>query len=105
MREKEIGSYHTHLVVECRVARSTQNQALNAIIYLYNNILIIHLGEVKTLRPRDSKHLPTIHIPKELLKILSLLNGDSKLIVKILYGSGFKVSELLRLRGKGLESV
>ncbi len=56
MGEKEIGEYLTYLAVQKKVAPSTQNQALNSIIYLYKHILKIDLGEIQALRPRSSKH-------------------------------------------------
>ncbi|MHA1525931.1 MAG: integron integrase [Promethearchaeota archaeon] len=103
MGEKEIGEYLTYLAVKRKVAPSTQNQALNSIIYLYKYILKIDLGEIKRLRPRGSKHLPTVLTQKEVRKILSLLQGENKLMAKLLYGSGLRVSECLNLRIKDLD--
>jgi len=103
MGEKEIGEYLTHLAVDRNVAPKTQNQALNAIIYLYKYILKIDLGEINTLRPRESKHLPTVLTQKEVHNILSLLHGENKLMAKLLYGSGLRVSECMNLRIKDLD--
>lgn len=103
MGEKEIGDYLTYLTIKRKVSPSTQNQALNSIIYLYKYILKIDLGEIKRLRPRGSKHLPTVMTPKEVHKILSLLHGENKLMAKLLYGSGLRVSECLNLRIKDLD--
>ena len=103
MSEKEIGEFLTYLAIERKISPSTQNQALNAIIYLYKNILKNDLGEIKTLRPRGSKYLPTVLTPKEVHKILSLLHGENKLMGKLLYGSGLRVSECLQLRIKELD--
>jgi integron integrase len=103
MGEEEIGEFLTHLAVKKKVSPSTQNQALNAIIYLYKYILKVDLGEIKTLRPRGSKHLPTVLSPAEVSKILALLTGQVKLMAKLLYGSGLRVSEVLRLRVKDID--
>ena len=103
MGEKEIGEFLTYLAIERKISPSTQNQALNAIIYLYKYILKIDLGEIKTLRPRGYKHLPTVLTPKETHKILTLLYGENKLMAKLLYGSGLRVSECLKLRIKDLD--
>ncbi len=103
MGEIEIGEFLTYLAVERKVSPSTQNQALNAIIYLYKHILKKDLGEIKALRPRGSKHLPTVLNPKEAHKILSLLHGGNKLMAKLLYGSGLRVSECLNLLIKDLD--
>lgn len=103
MGEKEIGEYLTHLAVDRKVSPKTQNQALNAIVYLYKYILKIDLGDIKTLRPRDSKHLPTVLTQDEVHKILSLLYKENQLMAKLLYGSGLRVSECLSLRIKDLD--
>ena len=103
MGEKEIGEYLTYLAVEKNVAPATQNQALNSIIYLYKHILKIDLGEIQTLRPRSSKHLPVVLTPQEASKILTLLHGQNQLIAKLLYGSGLRVSEALRIRVKDID--
>lgn len=103
MGEKEIGEYLTYLAVDKNVAPSTQNQALNSIIYLYKHILKIDLDEIQRLRPRSSKHLPVVLTPKEANQILVLLEGQYQLMAKLLYGSGLRVSEVLRLRVKDLD--
>ncbi len=103
MGEKEIGEYLTYLAIERKISPSTQNQALNSIIYLYKYILKIDLGEIKKLRPRGSKHLPTVLTPGEAHNILSLLSGENRLMGKLLYGSGLRVSECLNLRIKDLD--
>jgi len=103
MGEKEIGEYLTYLAVEKKVAPTTQNQALNSIIYLYKHILKIDLGEINTLRPRSKKHLPVVLTPQEAKRIITLLEGQYELMAKLLYGSGLRVSEVLRLRVKDVD--
>jgi len=103
MGEKENGDFLTHLAVDRKVSPKTQNQALNAIIYLYKYILKIDLDEIKALRPRESKHLPTVLTQQEVHKILPLLQGEMRLMAKLLYGSGLRVSECLNLRIKDID--
>ncbi len=103
MGEREIEEYLTFLAVKKKVAPSTQNQALNALIYLYKNVLNIDLGEINALRPKKSRHLPTVLTPAEARKILTLLSGTNQLMAKLLYGSGLRISECLRLRIKDLD--
>ncbi len=103
MGEKEIGEYLTYLAVEKKVAPTTQNQALNSIIYLYKHILKIDLGEINALRPRSKKHLPVVLTPQEAKRIIILLEGQYELMAKLLYGSGLRVSEVLRLRVKDVD--
>ncbi len=103
MGAKEIEEYLTYLAVDQKVAPATQSQALNSILYLYKQILKRDVGAIQALRPRGSKHLPTVLTPEEASKILSLLNGQIQLMAKLLYGSGLRVSEVLRLRVKDIE--
>lgn len=97
MGEKEIGEFLTYLAVEKNVAPATQNQALNAILYLYKHILNIDLGEIQTLRPRTRKNLPVVLTPAEAKKILALLDGVYQLMAKLLYGSGLR-EHLVKVR-------
>ncbi len=103
MGEEEIGEFLTYLAVKKKVSPATQNQALNSIIYLYKYILKIDLGEIQTLRPRGSRHLPTVLTPDEVNRILVFLTGQIKIMAKLLYGSGLRVSEVLRLRVKDID--
>ena len=103
MGEKEIEEYLTFLAVKRKVAPATQSQALSSIIYLYKYILKRDIGEIQALRPRGSKHLPTVLTPDEASKILTLLTGQIQLMAKLLYGSGLRVSEVLRLRVKDID--
>lgn len=101
--EKEIEEFLTHLAVEENIAPSTQNQALSALIYLYQEILHIDLGEINAIRPRRRENLPTVLTQEETRQILSLLTGLNQLMAKVLYGSGLRISECLRLRIKDVD--
>ena len=103
MGEEEIREFLTHLAIDKKVSPKTQNQALNSIIYLYKYILKIDLGEINLLRPRRSKHLPTVLSQQEVHQILSLLRGETKLMAKVIYGSGLRISECLSLRIKDID--
>jgi integron integrase len=103
MGEKEIEAYLTHLAVDRKVSPKTQGQALNAIIYLYKYILKRDLDEIKALRPRETKRLPTVLTQQEVSKLLSFIRGENKLMAKLLYGSGLRVSECLNLRIKDID--
>ena len=103
MGEREIESYLTYLAVKKSVAPSTQNQALNPLIYLYEQVLGIDLDTINALRPRKSRHLPTVLTIQEVKQILGLMTGVNQLIAKLLYGSGLRISECLRLRVKDVD--
>jgi integron integrase len=86
------------------VAASTQNQALSAIVFLYKYVLqkeIILPSEI--LRPGRPERLPTVLSHQEAMAVIGKMKGTPKLIVQLLYGSGLRVSECLRLRVKDLD--
>ena len=101
--EPEIEEFLTHLAVKKKVAPSTQNQALNALIYLYQNVLNIELDEINALRPRKGRHLPTVLTFDEALRVLDNMSGIDRLAARLSYGSGLRVSECLRLRVKDVD--
>lgn len=103
MGKHEIEEFLTHLAVEKNVAPSTQNQALSAIIYLYEKVLGIELDEIQALRPKRRKHIPTVLSFDEVLQVLDLLSGVDRLAARLLYGSGLRVSECLRLRVQDID--
>lgn len=96
LNEKDVTAFLTYLA---NVAASTQNQALSAIIFLYKNILEIPLERLKNFkRARKPKHLPVVLSEKEALTIIDHIEGVENLIIGLLYGSGLRISEALRLR-------
>ena len=103
MGEHEIEEFLTHLAVAKKVAPSTQNQALSAIIYLYEKVLGIELDEINAIRPKRKKRIPTVLSFDEVLRVLELLTGVDKLAARLLYGSGLRISECLRLRIKDID--
>ncbi len=96
----EIEAYITHLAVEEHVAASTQNQALSAILFLYRAVLGIQLPEDKLniVWARKPQRLPVVLTRGEIRRLLTLLEGINQLIAQLLYGSGLRLSEGLRLR-------
>mgnify|MGYP001025394385 CR=1 FL=1 len=103
MGENEIEEFLTHLAVVKKVAPSTQNQALSAIIYLYEKVLGVELDEIQAMRPKRRKHIPTVLSFDEVLQVLDLLSGVDRLAARLLYGSGLRVSECLRLRVQDID--
>ena len=103
MGEEEVEAYLTKLALKDRVAPATQNVAFNALLYLYREILGIELRNVQALRARREKRIPTVLSRREVERLIAQLEGDSHLMVSLLYGAGLRVSELLRLRVKDLD--
>lgn len=104
MGEKEVQEYITYLATELDLAASTQNQALSAIIFLYRQVLKIELDFPKlNLRAKKPERLPTVLSKVEALAVIDQLTGVTKLMAQILYGSGLRLMECLRLRVKDID--
>lgn len=97
--EVKITSFLNYLTEVRNVAASTQNQALCSLVFFYEHILDIEVGSLQNLKYATKKqNLPVVLSEPEVHSILSELSGVKKLIVSILYGSGLRISECLRLR-------
>jgi len=104
MGAEEIKAFINNLAENHHVSASTQNQALNAILYLYKEILKKDIGWINEIRfAQKRKHLPVVLTKQETNSILNKLDGVISLIAKLLYGSGLRLSECLRLRVKDLD--
>ena len=99
----EIQAFLNYLAVKLHVSASTQNQALNALVFLYKHVLKKELGVIDAIRARRSKHLPVILTREEVQKILSLLPETQRLMASLLYGSGWRLMECHRLRVKDID--
>jgi integron integrase len=105
---KEMGSldveaFLTHLAVEGHVSASTQNQALQALLFLYRQVLEIDLPWLENVtRARRPKRLPVVLTATEVRSVLAQLDGAPWLFANLLYGSGLRLMEALRLRVKDL---
>ncbi|MEX0647271.1 MAG: integron integrase [Balneolaceae bacterium] len=99
LNESDIVAFLNHLANEQHVAASTQNQALSAIIFLYEHVLCKPLAILKNLkRAKKPKRLPVVLSEKEALSVIRQLEGVHQLVLSLLYGSGLRISEALRLR-------
>jgi integron integrase len=100
----EVTRFLTALAVEGRVAASTQNQALNALLFLYRIVLeqdLPWLDEV--IRAQRPVHLPVVLTRDEVRRVLTRLEGPSRLIVLLLYGAGLRLLEAAQLRVKDVD--
>lgn len=104
MGQVEVGAFLTHLAVDGRVAASTQNQALNALVFLYREVLGRDLGTVEELvRAKRPPKLPVVLSVSEVGRVLNRLDGVTGLMARLLYGSGLRLMECLRLRVKDVD--
>jgi integron integrase len=102
--EKEITQYLTHLAVNRKVAASTQNQALCAIVFLYKNVLEVELNKFRGLIwAKKPKNIPIALSQEEVRSIIENLHGTPWLMANLLYGTGMRLIECLRLRVKDLD--
>jgi site-specific recombinase XerD len=99
----EIEAFLTYLAVEDHVAASTQNQALSALLFLYRDVLRIDLDmHINAVRAKRPQRLPTVLTHAEVVQVLSGMRGTHQLMAKLLYGSGLRLMECVRLRVKDL---
>jgi len=104
MNEKDISRFISHLAINRNVASNTQNQALNAIVFLYKQVLGIELGDFGPMeRGRRSKKLPVVLSITEVEKVFEFLQGTAELMAKLLYGCGLRLMECHRLRVKDID--
>ncbi len=101
---EHLESYLTHLAVKRGVSAGTQNQALSALLFLYKDVLKIELpwldGIVRAKRPQ---RLPVVMSSEEVMQLLSALQGTYCLMAKLMYGTGMRLMELIRLRVKDVD--
>ena len=104
MGAREVEAFLTHLAVQGRVAASTQNQAKSALLFLYREVLERDLPWLEDVeRAKAPKRLPVVLTQDEAQTVLSRLKGTHWLVAGLLYGSGLRIMEALRLRVKDLE--
>jgi site-specific recombinase XerD len=103
-KASKIEAFLTHLAAEQNVAASTQNQALSALLFLYRQVLKLDLdGPIDAMRAKKPKRLPTVLTKEEVHKVIACLSGTHQLMAKVLYGSGLRLMECIRLRVKDID--
>jgi len=106
---KDLGAHHveqflTHLAVKSKVSASTQNQAKSALLFLYKEVLGLELPWLDDVeQAKAPKRLPVVLTKEEVKSILDQLEGTNHLIVSLLYGTGMRILEALRLRVKDID--
>jgi integron integrase len=104
MGKEEVEAFLTHLAVDGHVSASTQNQAFSALLFLYREVLKRDFGWLQeVVRARRPKRVPTVFSHSEAMAILRKLRGVNWLVCTLLYGSGLRGIEVLRLRVKDLD--
>ena len=102
--EPKIESFLTDLAVNGNVAAATQNQAMNALVFLYKRVLNHTLeGRINAVRADKKINVPVVMTREEVAAVISLLDGTAQLVAKLLYGSGLRIMEAVRIRVKDID--
>jgi len=97
--EEDVRDFLSHLAIKQHVSSSTQNQAFNALLFLFRNVLQVDLKDLsQTVRAKRGQKLPVVLSVDEVRQLLSQLSGRDLLLVHIIYGTGMRVMEAARLR-------
>lgn len=102
---KDIEVFLTHLARDRNVAPSTQNQALQGILFLYHRVLGIQIEGVNAMRAKSNRYLPTVLNREETIALFEHLHGRDKLIALLCYSAGLRIGEVFELRLKDLDDV
>ena len=102
--EKKIEAFLTDLAVRGNVSAATQNQAMNALVFLYKKVLRQPLDdEINAVRASKKLNVPVVMTREETAKVIALMSGTPQLVAKILYGCGLRISEAIRLRVQDID--
>ena len=100
----EIEEFLTNLAVNLRVSSSTQNQAFNALLFLYRHVLNQDLpAGINATRAKRTQRLPTVMTKQEVRRVIGAMSGTHRLMAKLLYGSGLRLMECARVRVKDVD--
>jgi integron integrase len=102
--EPKIEAFLTDLAVQGNVAAATQNQAMNALVFLYKRVLNQALADrINAVRADKKVNVPVVMTRDEVATVLVLMEGTPQLVAKLLYGSGLRIMEAVRLRVKDID--
>jgi len=104
MGTPEVEAFLTMLATECKVSTSSHNQALGALLFLYREVLDINLPWLNNInRPAQKRRIPSVLTKEEVSALLGFMPGINQLLARLLYGTGMRLMEGLRLRVKDVD--
>ena len=98
-----VRAFLSYLALQRKVASSTQNQALSAVLFLFRDTLKVDVGEVNAVRAKRGPKLPVVLAVEEVKALLKETSGTAGLMLRLIYGSGLRISDALRLRVQDLD--
>lgn len=101
--KEEVTQFLSYLAEQRNVSVNTQKVALNALVFLYRNVVKQDLGDLGFSLARKQRNLPLVLSPPDIQTLLTAMHGRDRLIFQLLYGSGLRISECLRLRVKDID--
>lgn len=96
--EPKMERFLSDLAVQGNVAVSTQNQAFNALLFVYREVLHVPVGRIESVRATRPARVPTVLTAAEARQVIAVMSGTPQLVVKLIYGGGLRLLEALRLR-------
>ena len=104
MKKPEIEAYLSHLAVDRNVAVSTQNQAFNALLFLYKQVLDLpFFDDISAIRSKKAPRLPVVLSTNEVSQMFRHMKGETLLMAQMMYGAGLRLNEILRLRVQDID--
>lgn len=104
LEAKDLQGFLSFQAVEKKISAATQNQALNALVFLYRHVLDKEIeGEIASVRARQTRRLPVVLTPRELDAIFDAMSGVNRLMARLVYGCGLRLHECLRMRIKDID--
>ncbi len=103
MGVREIEAFLTHLAVNRKVSASTQNQALSALLFLYQEVLDKPIQGVNAIRAKKPVRIPVVLSIKDVNHLLEAMSGVNGMVARMLYGSGTRLMEMIRLRVQDID--
>ncbi len=104
LNQTDVKDYLTHLAADRKVAAATQNQAFNAVLFLYRHILSIEIDTLDdVVRAKQNRRLPVVLTQEEIGKLFQYIRGTNLLMAKTIYGGGLRLRECLNLRIKDVD--
>jgi len=101
---RDLQDFLSQLAVEKKVSPSTQNQALNAIVFFYRHVLDKNIEQaLSAVRAKQKRHLPVVLTTREVQSIFDQMSGTTKLMAMLIYGAGLRLQECLQLRVKDID--